>query len=78
MYTWEIILNISRTKPPDRVTKPVGNKARKQVKLGKILDEMYSDLQNEKLQSKCPSTFIIVYYDYYDYTDYSATLSAWS
>lgn len=39
------------TKPPDCVAKPVGNKARKQVKLGKILDQMYSDLQNEKLQT---------------------------
>ena len=56
-------LEYSRTKPPDCVAKPVGNKARKQVKLGKILDQMYSDLQNEKLQSKCPSTLIMVYYD---------------
>ena len=41
-----------RIKPPDPLAKPSGHKARKEAKLGKILDQMYNDLQIKKQQSK--------------------------
>ena len=43
---------LSRIKPPNSSAKPIGVKARKQAKLGKILDRVYNDLQTKKLQSK--------------------------
>ena len=43
---------LSRIKPPSSSAKPIGVKARKQAKLGKILDKVYNDLQTKKLQSK--------------------------
>ena len=41
-----------RTKPPNPNYKAVGDKARKKAKLGKILDQVYNEIQTKKTESK--------------------------
>ena len=52
MLAVNVLVCLSRIKPPSLSAKPIGVKARKQAKLGKILDQVYYDLQTKKLQSK--------------------------
>ena len=49
------------TRPPSQHTKPVNSKARQEAKMGKMLDQVYSDLKKDKTTSECLLTCSLAY-----------------